>query len=44
VYIIKLEGKDPSELGFENMISCLQSAKPLTATDLLLLKMQTALC
>jgi DNA primase len=44
VYIIKLEGKDPSELGFENMISCLQLAKPLTATDLLLLKMQTALC
>jgi DNA primase len=44
VYIIKLDGKDPSELGFESMIHNLQQAKPLTISDLLLLKMQMTLC
>jgi DNA primase len=44
VYIIKLDGKDPSELGFDNMINHLQAAKQLSVTDLLLLKMQMKLC
>lgn len=44
VYIIKLGGKDPSELGFEKMIKNLHDAKPLTAKDLLLLKMKMSLC
>jgi len=44
VYLIKLEGKDPSEIGFKGMIEYLHKAKPLTASSLLMLKMQTALC
>ena len=44
VYLIRLQGKDPSEIGFEGMIQCLQTAQPLTASSLLMLKMQMSLC
>jgi len=40
VYLIELEGKDPSEIGFENMTKYLHTAKQLTFSDLLLKKMQ----
>jgi len=40
VYLIELEGKDPSELGFENMTKLLHNAKPLSFSDLLLKKIQ----
>jgi DNA primase len=44
VYLIQLKGKDPSEIGFESMIPYLHQAQPITASSLLLLKMQMALC
>lgn len=40
VYLIELEGKDPSDIGFENMTKYLHNAKQLTFSDLLLKKMQ----
>jgi DNA primase len=40
VYLIELEGKDPSELGFEKMTQLLQKAKPLTFADLLLRRLK----
>jgi DNA primase len=40
VYLIELEGKDPSDLGFENMTKLLHKAKPFSFGDLLLKKMQ----
>ena len=40
VYLIELEGKDPSDLGFEKMTQLLQQAKPLTFGDLLLRRLQ----
>jgi len=40
VYLIELEGKDPSDLGFEHMTKILHQAKPLTFSDLLLKKIQ----
>ena len=40
VYLIDLQGKDPSEIGFENMTKQLHTAKQLTFTDLLWQKMQ----
>jgi DNA primase len=40
VYLIELEGKDPSELGFTNMTKLLHTAKPLSFGDLLLKKIQ----
>lgn len=39
VYLIELEGKDPSEIGFEKMTELLHKAKPLTFSELLLKKM-----
>jgi DNA primase len=39
VYLIELEGKDPSDLGFENMTKLLQQAKPLTFGEIILKKM-----
>jgi DNA primase len=39
VYLIQLEGKDPSDLGFENMTELLQKAKPLTFGEIILKKM-----
>ena len=39
VYLIELEGKDPSDLGFENMTTLLQKAKPLTFGEIILKKM-----
>jgi DNA primase len=44
VYLIKLQDKDPSEIGFEGMIQCLQTAQPITTSNLLMLKMQMSLC
>jgi len=40
VYLIELEGKDPSDLGFDNMTKLLHHAKPLSFGDLLLKKIQ----
>ncbi len=40
VYLIELEGKDPSDIGFENITKYLHRAKQLTFSDLLLKKMQ----
>jgi DNA primase len=40
VYLIELEGKDPSEIGFEEMTKYLHTAKQLTFGELLLKKMQ----
>ena len=40
VYLIELEGKDPSEIGFEQVTKYLHHAKQLTFGDLLLKKMQ----
>jgi DNA primase len=40
VYLIELEGKDPSDLGFEYMTKLLHKAKPLSFSDLLLKKIQ----
>lgn len=40
VYLVELEDKDPSEIGFENMTKYLHTAKQLTFKDLLLKKMQ----
>jgi len=44
VYLIQLQGKDPSMIGFEGMIQYLHNAQPLTVSDLLMLKINTALC
>lgn len=38
VYLIELEGKDPSDLGFESMTKLLQKAKPLTFSEIVLKK------
>lgn len=40
VYLIELQGKDPSELGFENVTKYLHTAKQMSFGDLLLKKMQ----
>jgi DNA primase len=40
VYLIELEGKDPSEIGFKEMTKYLHHAKQLTFGELLLKKMQ----
>lgn len=40
VYLIELNSKDPSEIGFENMTKYLHTAKQLTFKELLLKKMQ----
>ena len=40
VYLLELEGKDPSDLGFENMTKILHKAKQLTFIDLLTKKIQ----
>jgi len=40
VYLIELEGKDPSDIGFEEVTKYLHKAKKLTFGDLLLKKMQ----
>lgn len=38
VYLMELEGKDPSDLGFENMTKLLQKARPLTFSEIVLKK------
>lgn len=43
VYLIELDGKDPSELGFEKMTQLLQNAKPLSFSDLLIRRMQISI-
>ena len=40
VYLIELEGKDPSDIGFEDMTKYLHTAKQITFSDLLIRKMQ----
>jgi len=40
VYLIELQGKDPSDIGFEKMTHLLQKAKPLTFGDLLYKRLQ----
>jgi DNA primase len=40
VYLIELDGGDPSYLGFEKVTELLHKAKPLTFSELLLKKMQ----
>jgi len=40
VYLIELQGKDPSDLGFEEVTRYLHTAKQMTFSDLLLKKMQ----
>ena len=40
VYLIELNSKDPSEIGFKDMTKYLHTAKQLTFKDLLLKKMQ----
>jgi len=40
VYLIELDGKDPSDLGFEKITELLHNARPLTFSDFLLKKMQ----
>ena len=40
VYLLELEGKDPSDLGFEKVTELLHRARPLSFSDLLLKKMQ----
>jgi hypothetical protein len=42
VYLLELNGKDPSELGFEEITKLLHKAKQFTFTDLLIKKMQLA--
>lgn len=42
VYLIELNGKDPSELGFQEITKLLHTAKEFTFTDLLIKKMQLA--
>jgi DNA primase len=44
VYLIQLHGKDPSDIGFDGMIQYLHNAQPMTASSLLMLKMQMSLC
>jgi hypothetical protein len=39
VYLIELEGKDPSDLGFEKITDLLHNARPMTFSDFLLKKM-----
>ena len=40
VYLIELQGKDPSDIGFEEVTKYLHTAKQLTFSDLLIKKMQ----
>ena len=42
VYLIELGGKDPSDIGFENITKLLHSAKQLTFSDLFIKKIQLA--
>jgi DNA primase len=41
VYLVELNDKDPSEMGFENFTKLLHSAQPLTALDLLYKKIES---
>lgn len=40
VYLIELEGKDPSDIGFENMTKLLHKARPLSFGELMIKRMQ----
>jgi DNA primase len=40
IYLIELQGKDPSNLGFANMTKLFQTAKPFTFSDLVAKKME----
>jgi hypothetical protein len=41
VYLVELNDKDPSEMGFENFTKLLHSAQPLTALELLYKKIES---
>jgi DNA primase len=43
VYLIELEDKDPSKIGFEKMIEKLQFSQPITVSKLLKLKIEKSL-
>jgi hypothetical protein len=38
VFVVELDGKDPSELGFEHMSTLIRSAKPLGFAELVKLR------
>lgn len=40
VYLIELDGKDPSDIGFESMTKLLHKAKPLSLGELIVKRMQ----
>jgi DNA primase len=40
VYLVELDGKDPSDIGFEKMTQLLHTAQPLTFTNLLARRLQ----
>jgi hypothetical protein len=40
VYLVDLNEKDPSEMGFENFTNLIQTTYPLTFSDLLEKKLQ----
>jgi DNA primase len=40
VYLVELDDKDPSQLGFEKFTKTIQNTKPLTFQDLLTIKLQ----
>ena len=41
VYLVELQGKDPSELGFENFTKLIQTVSPLTQYKLMEKKLST---
>jgi hypothetical protein len=34
VYLVEMDGKDPSDMGFENFTNLIQTVQPLTFSDL----------
>jgi hypothetical protein len=40
VYLVELDDKDPSQIGFERFTKTIQNTQPLTFQDLLTLKLQ----
>jgi hypothetical protein len=41
VYLVELQGKDPSEMGFENFTKLIQNVQPLTQYKLMDKKLST---
>lgn len=44
LFVVRLEGKDPSEIGFEEYTKLIQKVTPFSYTDLIKLKMEINLC